>query len=113
MSDQRVSVEAWKNGNAYIFNNRNDRPDNRPVWWDGDNTKDPLRFISGRMPGIGYFTSGEVVIAVNEDRRPWPGNPSFVGVDCVYNDKKVWVLVDTAHGRNEATFGFSIEELVY
>lgn len=86
-----------------------ENPNSAPAWWDGDSTKDFLRFDreTSTFPGFGHLTSGDVLLVLNEDPRPWPGNPTFVGVDCVFGQRRIWFLVDTSSSRRTA-FGYSL-----
>lgn len=105
--DRRREVKAWVRGDLVMVSPVLGSP-SMPAWWDG--TPRPL----DRLPlGLGHFQDDEFLLVIAEDIRIWPGSPTFVGVDCIWQDKKIWFLVDTDADRDltKRPFGYELTKM--
>lgn len=81
-----------------------------PVVWDG--SSDPLRYDAAThsLAGLKEIPTGTYITCIGKDKRPWIQGPSFVGIDCLYEGKIVWFLIDTDSTRDpdKRPFGYDI-----
>lgn len=81
-----------------------------PVVWDG--SIDPLRYdrSTHSLAGLKTVPTGAFITCIGKDKRPWLESPSFIGIDCLYEGKIVWFLIDTDAVRDpeKRPFGYDI-----
>jgi hypothetical protein len=81
-----------------------------PACWDGSD--DPLAYDAKKkaLKGLEHIPNGSYLTCIGRNLRPWMNSTTFVGIDCLYEDKVVWFLVDTNETRDleKSPFGFDL-----
>lgn len=81
-----------------------------PACWDG--LPNPLEFDAKnrKLRGLDQIPDGSFLTCIGRNPRQWMNSPTFVGIDCLFNDRVVWFLVDTNEARDEVEtpFGYDL-----
>lgn len=108
--DPRCDIEAWKPGISYLIVRDPDSP-NAPAYWDGSD--DPLTLRRGGTMGLGHFPDESYITSIATSFKPWMNSYTHTGVNCLWEGRIIWFLVDTNVNRDpiKNPFGYRLIEI--